>query len=739
MSGAHVRAITPTIPFKENLIMSTEPSIPNSPLSQMVKEAQGGLETKIQETANKASIVAMGEKVRQLITPSQYVGELFYITYDEATVKVHDIHRRLAGGVPSMAFLLATRLAATEEPTINVSDEDACFILLRVVDAATLPDDSESIRTRADAAAEVSGSEKEHWDQGAGMDAYTSHQLGYAGLKCSVLGTFFFTSANSTGELSLEMGTDIDNFYPNKGLKVYKPIGEQLSAIVNYYKRGMITDPVLEPYANLEVVIGSVRYSSTDRRTIRGEPMAYFRIRPADMIAQKTAFFGMTRTGKSNTVKVLVRSIHELRQKPIKDTPPLRVGQIIFDPNGEYGNANDVQASLAKFGEADSMYIYSLGSQSIGQKNRRSLRFDFAAEDNLDLGKGILNGVLIQSQSGKLQYATAFQSVYFEQKPTQPVGGGGEEWVLYNAWRRKVEIYRAILRRAGFSKDTRTPSIKNLFPLELRKAMCDAGFPQTEGNLKSEPAPTWDQFNQGLDDLFTFATGTGKGKKAEESPWGVFEREYMEKHQRRWMDDDTRNLLHFASFRSGVNQIRKAAIFHKDGQNNDYANEIYGLLCDGALVIVDLSLGNPEAAVSVSERIAGVIFARNNAKFADGAKDLPNIIIYAEEAHRLLPPGSEQDTENVWAAIAKEGAKFRIGLAYSTQEPSSIQKGIIKATYNFFISHLNNADEMKEIGKYYDISDFTRSILRSQDRGFVRVKTLSNPFTVPVQINKFEG
>ena len=692
---------------------------------------ESGLNERRQDD-RKAEVKQLFEK---LIQPDQQIGDLYSINYETARVIVHDFARQKVGGIPSLSFLIATRVNLDAE--IDFKAEDSSFILLRVMDSAPLPQDSEAERIRVETAQRVSG-EDLNWDQQGAMDARTRNYLSYAGVKCRIIGTFYFEedSQNSEAELNLKFGSDISNYYPNRGLKVYKPNGSALEQIVNYCDPSTLKSHI-EKYNNSErVKLGQVRYASTNRKYQQIDNVPVY-IYPADLLSQKSALFGMTRTGKSNTTKIIAKSVYELRTNENPDDTPLRIGQIIFDPNGEYANENvqDNNSALKNIwqfnpgaAKDDEVATYGLTGHP-NDPDRNLMLLNFFTDENLAIGKSIIDSILSED---KTTYIKNFVQVAFEQ-PDQ------EDRSALTRYNRRVLAYRAVLARAGFQvpQNVRT-NTSRLFNQQLIQALQnyegdnEAEY-QSAAQIFQNQNPSWQQLANAFESLDKFMRERSSG-------YNDFESNYVNRPNcsgERWADEDFKKILGIFQYPNGTRKIGKAAEQHSADTSRDYAEDIYNHLVQGKLVIIDQSSGEPELNKSSAERIMWHIFRENQKAFRNGDNP-PEILVYVEEAHNILPAGSDLDLSDVWVRTAKEGSKYRLGMVYATQEVSSIQKNILKNTANWFISHLNNTDETKELCKYYDFQDFEPSIRRAQDKGFLRVKTLSNLFVIPVQVELFK-
>ncbi len=674
-----------------------------------------------------------------LIQKPQYVGEVFSVGYEEAVVIIHDAYRERVGGIPSLSFLVATRIEPDAE--IKYQEEDASVLLLRVMDAAPLPNQRELEALRADAAQRASG-EEAHWDNDAIMDGYTRNQTSYAGVRCRIIGTFHLDEAENK-QLVLKFGSDISNYYPNRGLKVYKPRDNALQNIVNFRDPArLVFDPghYLFALGQQHVSVGEVRYASTNRQH-QGISNVRVDLYPLDLVDQKTALFGMTRTGKSNTLKVVAKSIFELRYA---DPEKGRMGQLIFDYNGEYANENvqdgrgAVNAAALKnvwrgnkAGKKEDVVTYG----SVGRADdpdRKLTKLNFYAEENLQIGKEIINFALADRSD---KYLSNFRDVAFGiEDPNDR-----SEVTRHN---RAVFAYRALLARAGFAPpvNLRQATATGLFNSALVNALAtSADDPNGEHAQASRTLAqthiTWHQAANAMEALHDFI------KRGADTGFNAFNTTYMNRpggSGDSWADQRFRNVLGMFEFRNGPAMVGRVQEQHSNTVGTDYADEVYGDLVAGKLVIIDQSAGNPDINKAAADRIMTRIFSANLATFTQ-ARVSPKILIYIEEAHNLLPSSKETDLQDIWVRSAKEGAKLGLGLIYSTQEVSSIQKNILKNTANWFIGHLNSTEETKELNKFYDFADFERSILRAQDKGFIRVKTLSNSFVVPVQVDRFEA
>jgi hypothetical protein len=205
---------------------------------------------------------------------------------------------------------------------------------------------------------------------------------------------------------------------------------------------------------------------------------------------------------------------------------------------------------------------------------------------------------------------------------------------------------------------------------------------------------------------------------------------------------DTEN-CHFADiwgvykYTGVTSAIRTIRAFHGPQSAGDVGEHLWQDMLAGRLAIVDLSSGNDQVAKVMSERVVSHLLNRAGERFRADL-DPVNMQIIVEEAHNLFERGDREVADDPWVRLSKEAAKYRMGLIYATQEVTSVDKRILSNTSNWLIAHLNSDHETRELGHYYDFKVWAPSIMRAEDVGFVRMKTYSGKFIVPVQIAKFD-
>ncbi len=624
---------------------------------------------------------------------ASHVGAIYTMSYSSAVVALFDYDREQAGGLPKNSFLMAAKPVG-----------DGSFTLLRVLREARLPSAATNDQTRQESI-EDTGNETP-WS--ANMPAWVRDKMSLHALECSVLGTFI-----EEEEGSFRFAEDIANYYAVNELMAWKPDAASLELIVNHQHR---TNDI--GLGHNAVPVGRTRFAAAETSAAVNVD---FRIDPTDILKRRTAYFGMSRSGKSNGIKILAESIYRLRGP----NPQHRIGQLIFDLSGEYAQDNfqdgkglhRVHEAL-EFPRGEEVATYGL-IRVDWDPDRVVMKLNFYGDplprtwtnpsdtveaeralEQLLAGKVIVKELMAGTSS---LYTTAFRDVDLTPEPSAAGDYGAQ-----TRYHRAILAYRTALYATGLTKLTWEPSIRapgqgSLFSKELIAAL---GPAQNAGNnnlhryhqaatileasKNDQHRITWDQLVSVFEALALFVDDRQSG-------FVQFERNYIsDRKGEAWADPRFRSVLRIFESRNGPRSFQSAQDQHDPSTTSDFAEAIVDDLRAGKLVVVDQSAGDPEYNKAAAERVMWQLFNSQQARFREAAATQdptkpPNpdratdghVIVYIEEAHNLLPRANAQDNlTSVWARSAKEGSKLNMGMVLATQAPSSVMPEILSETDN---------------------------------------------------------
>ncbi|MEB3065718.1 ATP-binding protein, partial [[Mycobacterium] zoologicum] len=528
-------------------------------------------------------------------------------------------------------------------------------------------------------------------------DVLTRNELQQSAFDCEVIGTFYTEAEDAP----VEFGADVDNVVASAKYQVFLPSKDVLAWVASYS----------ESDEDDTVTLGTVRFSSTLRRArAAGTDTAPVNVHVSDFISRKTAVFGMTRTGKSNTIKTLVTAVNRYASERMKP-----IGQLIFDPQGEYASVNEQdQTGLKLLGDADTVRIYRMGADNTDPQVK-PLGMNFFDLDNFTAITEFVNDA-VTAQYGTYAFVKSFAAIKWDEPDRQ-------DFSEHNHWTRARLGMYGILAECGFTGAFSRSTTPATLDFSWNKTDFD-DFNSTNPNLVRNPTSG-----------STYRATSPRAAQAvalymaEKGTWNTSSSGSGDK--------PFKHIAEFLNRASGKAAVRSLREFHSSHSAARVEDQVWDDMQNGRLSIVDLSHGTGDVQRIISENIVNYLLARANERFR-GGQEAVKFQIVVEEAHNLFERGAKEVAGNPWVRLSKEAAKYKIGLVYATQEVSSVDQRILSNTSNWLVAHLNSDNETRELSHYYDFKTWADSIRRCEDIGFVRMKTYSGKYIVPVQVAKFD-
>ncbi len=613
----------------------------------------------------------------------RFVGYVLEIGYGEITIITCDPFKVNVGGIPRNSLLIMCP-SSFESNGVPIVPH---FTLLRVLDAAPTPLSTEVQQTYFEL-------QKKSMPE---LDVFTQSELQWGALKTGVLGMFY---PHPEKVDAVEFSGDLNNFVSAHKYRVYAPDDALLYLVTN----SMVHD-------DNRFLIGKLRLTECrlplpDKKL----PDVDVYLSTNDFMGTRTAMFGKTRLGKSNVVKLIAQSLIETT------SVTNNVGQLVFDINGEYANDNpqDDSSSL-KSGYPERCEVYALTKKQ--STDSKPLRLNFY--ENPESSHKIIATLLKETGKDTSIYISSFLSVDIPSIESIKELPPDEE----KRAKRKILMYWAILHQAGYPANIgKLKGLMGVDPQFNQGVRCSI-----YGVGSINQCPTVNSLDALAEEFKRCAEADRNTKLKSTSGKDLF-------------DADDRAILGFlrpVSLTSAGPKIIQAFRKYHDPNAGDFVEEIIKLLDNGKTVIIDLGNAPPEVTNYFSVYLSKAIFHNQVDKFSNDKLGNHYLQLYFEEAHNIFP-SREQDEVDIYRRIAKEGAKFNIGMVYSTQSPTTINKDLLAQTENFFVAHLSSQDEVNALARvntaYESLKD---DILRARTVGYIRMLTRSHRFVVSMQALKF--
>lgn len=619
---------------------------------------------------------------------SRFVGYVLEIGYDEITIITCDPFKVNVGGIPRNSLLIMVPDSFEQNGKTILPH----FTLLRVLDSAPTPLTKEVQQTYFEL-------QKKSMPE---LDIFTQSELQWGALKTQVLGMFY---PNPNGKDEIEFSGDLNNYVSAHKYKLFSPDDKLLNLVSNEIV------PKENRFALGKLRLTECRMPLPDKTL----PNVDIFLSTNDFKGCRTAMFGKTRLGKSNVVKLIAQSLIETTENT-KD-----VGQIIFDINGEYANDNpqDNSKSIAS-SYPKRCIVYALSKKEGTPSKELKINFYESPKDS----HKIIRTLLREAGRGSI-YIERFLSVDIPSiEQLKDLDGGEKKRAI-----RKILIYWSILKKAGFATDEDKLKTKLPFGESFNEKAMEKIF-GSDKNKWITPN-TLDEYKE----LFEKAVESDRKEKLPSSTKG-----------KNLFDADDEALLNFllpsSSTSVGPGIIQGIRKYHSQTAAN-FVKDILNELDEGQTIIIDLGNADEEVMLYFSRELSESIFYHQTNKFANN--NLLNklghkhyIQLYFEEAHNLFGYNDQSDETKIYRKFAKEGAKYHIGMVYSTQSPSTVNSDLLAQTENFFIAHLASQDDTNRLAKINVAYDsIKKDILQAKTTGYMRMLTRSHRFVISMQANRF--